>query len=151
MKIAAFVAVLSALGVDGFAPSCAFRGGRVGSTAVRSNTALEMSVQDDFKKAATGALAILAGLSLVAAPPSQALTRDELDSLSYLQVKGTGLANRCPEVVGEGSINVGSGAKIVDMCIEPKNFQVLSKVRAKLETRRLHLGVAGLDSVWPSA
>ena len=51
-----------------------------------------------------------AGLSKVAAPAlvgasafvapsiSHALTKDELSSLSYLQVKGTGLANRCPEV-----------------------------------------------------
>lgn len=57
---------------------------------------------------------------------SNALTRDQLQSLSYLQVKGTGLANRCPDVEGEGSINIQAGKKykVTDFCIEPKNFQV---------------------------
>lgn len=129
MKVAVFAFLLSALSVQGFAPLSAFSGSRVGSTtAARSSTALEMSAKDDLKKAATGALAIFAGLSLFTTAPSDAITREELDSLSYTQVKGTGLANRCPEVIGEGTISVGGNAKIVDMCIEPKNFQVLGKV-----------------------
>jgi photosystem II oxygen-evolving enhancer protein 1 len=42
-----------------------------------------------------------------------------------LQVKGTGLANRCPEVKGEGKITVsGNNVKLVDLCIEPKSWQV---------------------------
>ena len=32
------------------------------------------------------------------AQPAQAITKSEINQLSYLQVKGTGLANRCPEV-----------------------------------------------------
>eukprot|EP00178_Gracilaria_changii_P006190 TRINITY_DN20604_c0_g1_i1.p2 TRINITY_DN20604_c0_g1~~TRINITY_DN20604_c0_g1_i1.p2 ORF type:complete len:326 (+),score=54.80 TRINITY_DN20604_c0_g1_i1:96-1073(+) len=133
MKLAVIAVAISAISpsAEAFAPTSAFNGARVaGATTTRASTsAVEMSAaSDNFKKAATGALAIFAGLSLFTAPPSEAITRDSLDSLSYKQVKGTGLANRCPEVEGEDTINVSGGSKIVDMCIEPKNFQVLSKV-----------------------
>lgn len=137
MKLAVAAVAISALsGSEAFAPSSAFNGARMASTrAATSTNAVEMSAADDFKKAATGALAVFAGLSIFAAPPSEAITRDTLDSLSYTQVKGTGLANRCPEVVGEEAITVGGNAKIVDMCIEPKNFQVLSRVSGCIARR----------------
>merc|ERR1719297_477552 len=64
----------------------------------------------------------------IAAAPAQALTRSEIDQLSYLQVKGTGLANRCPEVVGEDSITPKSGSRLVDMCIEPKAWAVEEEI-----------------------
>merc|ERR1712174_158346 len=60
--------------------------------------------------------------------PANALTRSEIDQLSYLQVKGTGLANRCPEVVGEGTISPKSGSKLVDICIEPKAWAVEEEI-----------------------
>jgi photosystem II oxygen-evolving enhancer protein 1 len=43
-------------------------------------------------------------------------------------VKGTGLANRCPEVVGEGSIGLQGGKvyQLGDLCLEPKTWQVCS-------------------------
>lgn len=136
MKLAVIAVALSALSPsDAFVPASSFNGARMAGPAATtraSTSAVEMSAaSDSFKKAATGALAIFAGLSLFTAPPSEAVTRDKLDSLSYTQVKGTGLANRCPDVVGEDTISVSGGAKIVDMCIEPKNFQVLSKVRER--------------------
>lgn len=138
MKLAVIAVAISALSpsADAFVPSSAFNGARMasaGATTTRASTsAVEMSAaSDNFKKAATGALAIFAGLSLFTAPPSDAISRDTLDSLSYKQVKGTGLANRCPDVDGSDTISVSSGQKIVDMCIEPKNFQVLSKVRER--------------------
>merc|ERR1712238_168560 len=62
------------------------------------------------------------------AAPAQALTKNELNSLSYLQVKGTGLANRCAEVIGEGSIKPTSGQKLVEMCIEPKAWAVEEEI-----------------------
>jgi len=78
----------------------------------------------NFGKAAlAGAVAI--GIS---AAPAQALTKNELNSLSYLQVKGTGLANRCAEVIGEGSIKPANGQKLVDMCIEPKAWAVEEEI-----------------------
>lgn len=134
MKLAVIAVAISALSpsADAFAPSSAFNGARMGAspaTSTRASTsALDMSIAGDFKKAATGALAVFAGLSLLTAPPADAITRDTLDSLSYTQVKGTGLANRCPDVVGDETISVSGNSKIVDMCIEPKNFQVLSRV-----------------------
>jgi len=65
--------------------------------------------------------------------PANALTRDETLSLSYAQVKGTGLANRCPEVVGEQTISLQSGKKykITDFCVEPKSWQVEEEVGVK--------------------
>jgi photosystem II oxygen-evolving enhancer protein 1 len=56
--------------------------------------------------------------------PAQAITAEQRAQLSYLQVKGTGLANRCSDVVGSDSITVKSGAKMVDLCLEPKAFFV---------------------------
>lgn len=137
MKLAVIAVAISALSpsADAFAPSSAFNGARMAASTRASSSAVEMSAVDDFKKAATGALAVFAGLSIFAAPPSEAITRDTLDSLSYTQVKGTGLANRCPEVEGEGTISVGGNGKIVDMCIEPKTFQVLSRVSVTEPTR----------------
>ena len=60
--------------------------------------------------------------------PAQALTKSQLNELSYLQVKGTGLANRCSEVVGEDSIKPKTGQQLVDMCIEPKAWAVEEEV-----------------------
>jgi hypothetical protein len=58
--------------------------------------------------------------------PAEALTKAETMSLSYGQVKGSGLANRCPTVNGEETIALSNGKqyKITDLCIEPKSWQV---------------------------
>jgi len=60
--------------------------------------------------------------------PAAALTKSQINELSYLQVKGTGLANRCPEVVGEDTITPKSGQKLVDMCIEPKAWAIEEEI-----------------------
>lgn len=86
-----------------------------------------MSLKDDLANAGKVALAGAAALSLMSAP-AQALTKAQINELTYLQVKGTGLANRCPEVIGEDSIKPASGAKLVDMCIEPKAWAVEEEV-----------------------
>jgi photosystem II oxygen-evolving enhancer protein 1 len=90
-------------------------------------SALQMSLKDDLANAGKVAMAGVAAFTLMSAP-AQAITKAELNSLTYLQVKGTGLANRCPEVVGEGSITPKSGQKLVDMCIEPKAWAVEEEV-----------------------
>jgi len=87
------------------------------------NTQLNMNLKDAGKAALAGAIAFG-----IAAAPAQALTKSEINQLTYLQVKGTGLANRCAEVVGEGSITPKSGQKLVDMCIEPKAWAVEEEV-----------------------
>jgi len=84
-----------------------------------------------LKKVAAG---VIAGIfaSNLANLPANAISKADLDSLSYLQVKGTGLANRCPEAVGTGSLSVsGKKYKITDLCIEPKTWQVEEQTVSK--------------------
>jgi len=91
------------------------------------STKLQMSLKDDI--ATAGKIALAGAVAVgVAAAPAQALTRSEVDQLSYLQVKGTGLANRCPEVIGEDTISPKSGSKLVDICIEPKAWAVEEEI-----------------------
>jgi photosystem II oxygen-evolving enhancer protein 1 len=78
-----------------------------------------LSLKDAGKAALAGATAFA-----IMAQPAMAITKSELNELTYLQVKGTGLANRCPEVIGEGKISPKAGARLVDMCIEPKAWAV---------------------------
>ena len=94
---------------------------------MQQNTALQMSFKDDLANAGKVALAGAAALSIMA-QPAQALTKSEINELTYLQVKGTGLANRCPEVIGEDSITPKSGQKLVEMCIEPKAWAVEEEI-----------------------
>lgn len=85
---------------------------------------MQMKVQmPSFQKIATAAMASVFAASTISTPAS-AISRSDIQSLSYEQVKGSGLANRCPEAVGTGSIGTGGKLKIVDLCIEPKQFQV---------------------------
>jgi photosystem II oxygen-evolving enhancer protein 1 len=86
-----------------------------------------MSLKNDLVNAGKIAIAGAAALTLLSAP-AQALTKSEINELTYLQVKGTGLANRCPEVIGEDTIKPASGAKLVEMCIEPKAWAVEEEV-----------------------
>jgi photosystem II oxygen-evolving enhancer protein 1 len=86
-----------------------------------------MALKDDLANA--GKIAVVGALAFgLASAPAQAITKSQLNELSYLQVKGTGLANRCPEVVGEDTIVPKSGQKLVDMCIEPKAWAVEEEV-----------------------
>jgi len=58
---------------------------------------------------------------------ANALTFDELQGLTYMQVKGSGLANTCP-VIESGSTNLRdlpAGDYVFDkFCMEPTSFQV---------------------------
>ncbi|CAE7542666.1 PSBO [Symbiodinium natans] len=68
------------------------------------------------------ALGVLLG---VAASPAKAITAEQFSQLTYAQVKGSGLANRCPTVESNGSeVPVPSGARLVNVCFEPKSFAV---------------------------
>merc|ERR1719512_506281 len=97
------------------------------STTVSHNTGLQMSLKDDLANVGKAALAGAVAVG-VAAAPAQALTKSEINELSYLQVKGTGLANRCAEVIGEDSIKPKTGQQLVDMCIEPKAWAVEEEI-----------------------
>ena len=88
---------------------------------------------------------------------AQALTYDELQGLTYLQVKGSGIANTCPVLEG-GSSNLKDlkpGAyQISKFCLEPTSFTVKEEsqfktgepefVKTKLMTRLTYT----LDEVW---
>jgi len=72
--------------------------------------------------------ALVAGLaaSAVIASSANAVTYDEFQGLTYLQVKGTGLANTCPVVeTGEaGSKIPAKDYKLEKFCMEPTPFTV---------------------------
>mmetsp|Transcript_118689 Transcript_118689/g.343300 ORF Transcript_118689/g.343300 Transcript_118689/m.343300 type:complete len:308 (+) Transcript_118689:63-986(+) len=116
MKFAAAATLAFAASASAFAPA----------PSANQNTAL-FSLKDDLANAGKVALAGAAALSIMA-QPAQALTKSEINELTYLQVKGTGLANRCPEVVGEDTISPKNGQKLVDMCIEPKAWAVEEEI-----------------------
>lgn len=101
----------------------------------RASTKLDASPKEMAENAGKIALAGAFGLA-IAANPAGAITKSELNQLSYLQVKGTGLANRCPEVVGEGSITPKSGSRLVSMCIEPKAWAVEEEIGKKGVTEK---------------
>jgi photosystem II oxygen-evolving enhancer protein 1 len=88
-----------------------------------------MSLKSDLANVGKAALAGAVAVGIMtSAEPAQALTKSQINELSYLQVKGTGLANRCPEVIGEDTITPKSGQKLVDMCIEPKAWAVEEEI-----------------------
>ena len=69
------------------------------------------------------ALGVIFGL--VAAQPAKAITAEQFSQLTYAQVRGSGLANRCPTVESNGTeVPVKAGSKMINVCFEPKSFAV---------------------------
>jgi len=74
---------------------------------------------------AFGAAVVSAAVATSASAAS--LTFDEIQSLSYLEVKGSGLANTCPVLADStgNKLSLKAGSyKIDSMCLEPSSFQV---------------------------
>jgi len=117
MKFVAATTIALAASASAFAPA----------PSANRDTALQMSLKDDLATFGKVALAGAAAFGVMAAP-AQALTKAEVNSLTYLQVKGTGLANRCPEVLGEDSIKPTNGQQLREMCIEPKAWAVEEEI-----------------------
>merc|ERR1712187_116469 len=91
------------------------------------------------------ALGLLA--SVVQPAPARAITFDQFNQLTYSQVKGSGLANRCPTVENQGSsIPVKPNSRLRYVCFEPKSFAVEAElepgkkefVSTKLTTRQTY-------------
>ena len=65
---------------------------------------------------------------------ASALTFDQLQGLTYLQVKGSGIANTCPVLEGGSSdlkdLKAGS-YKISGFCMEPTSFTVKEESEKK--------------------
>ena len=94
---------------------------------------VSMAAQTDGWKAAglAAALALATGVQSASAGP---FTRSEIASLTYEQIKGTGLANTCPKVEngGDQTIKVsGKKYRIEEFCLEPTSFQVLEEKLTK--------------------
>ena len=72
-------------------------------------TAVKATAEEKAPGAAIAAAAV--GAALIAAQPmaAGAITSEQRNQLSYEQVKGTGLANRCNDVVGTDSISIKAG------------------------------------------
>merc|ERR1719401_2691804 len=83
----------------------------------------------EFEPSRRDLLGAVAGLAFVAHPAKKAsaLTYDEFQGLTYLQVKGSGLANTCP-VIDKGSTNVADlpagNYAFEKFCLEPTSFKV---------------------------
>ncbi|MEW5304398.1 MAG: hypothetical protein WDW38_011211 [Sanguina aurantia] len=107
-------------------------------------TAVVVKAQQNFAQKAVAA--VLA--STLLAGSASALTYDELQGLTYLQVKGSGIANTCP-VLESGSSDlkdlVPGDYQIQKFCLEPTSFTVKEEgqfkgaeeefVKTKLMTR----------------
>lgn len=90
----------------------------------------------------TGKAAAAFAASALIASSANALTYNELQNLTYLQVKGTGIANTCPVIEGEvGELKLKAGDyKVQKFCMEPTSFTVKEEdssdfVQTKLMTR----------------
>ena len=120
MKAAVFAALVSSSAA--FAPSAPVR-----------RAATVMSAEGGLQKAAAAALAAGMGLNLFSPMAANAITKDEINSLTYQQVKGTGLANRCAEPAGDGqgAVTINGKQQLVDLCLEPKQFLVEEEVSAR--------------------
>lgn len=92
-------------------------------------TRVELSAESGNSAAAAAIAAAMIAGSVVS--PANAITSVERAQLSYLQVKGTGLANRCSEAKGSDSIAIKGKAQFVDLCVEPKAFFVEETVSNK--------------------
>ena len=99
------------------------------TSGFRATMTMEMP---SIKKAMTAAVAGLFAAGAMNAP-ANAFTKEQIVSLSYDQVKGSGLANRCPDIPGTGSqtIAINSKYKLNQMCIEPTSFQLEDVVNKK--------------------
>jgi len=99
----------------------------------RANVEMKAAGEETWKAAGlAAALALATGVQSASAGP---FTRSEIASLTYEQIKGTGLANTCPKVENAGgdSVKVSSGKKykIDEFCLEPTSFQVLEEKLTK--------------------
>jgi len=120
---------------------------------------VQMAAETDGWKAAglAAAVALATGVQSASAGP---FTRSEISSLTYDQIKGTGLANTCPKVEApskDAKIKVQGGKKykIEEFCLEPTSFQVLEEkltkqglvteaVDTKVTTRQTYV-LTGID------
>nr|BAF94214.1 33kDa oxygen evolving protein of photosystem II [Oedogonium obesum] len=102
--------------------SASLKGVNARSARVARAAKITCSASNAGKLAAGAAMA-----SAMVAGSAMALTFDELQGLTYLQVKGTGIANTCPVIDG-GSTNLKDlkpgTYSFEKLCLEPTSFTV---------------------------
>lgn len=104
------------------------------SRVARCNVVCAVQSPADRLKDVAKAAAAVAATALVAGSAS-ALTKDEIQGLTYLQVKGTGIANACPTLSKSAdpkSLKPGSYT-LTDFCVEPTNIKVKEESQFKGE------------------
>ncbi|KAI3434507.1 hypothetical protein D9Q98_002581 [Chlorella vulgaris] len=98
--------------------------------APRVSVAVRASAGEDVAKKAVAAVAA----SVLVAGSANALSFDELQGLTYLQVKGSGIANTCPTLDGGSSdikdLKPGSYS-LGKFCMEPTSFTVKEESQFK--------------------
>ena len=142
-----------------FSPNAAaFSAGSRAAVPTQRVADVQMAENANGWKAAglAAALALATGVQSASAGP---FTRSEIASLTYEQIKGTGLANTCPKVEAGGAqkiaVNSGKKYKIEEFCLEPTSFQVLEEkltknglvteaVDTKVTTRQTYV-LTGID------
>merc|ERR1719263_2372805 len=96
-------------------------------SSARNLHPLAISQNNQLSAAVCASVILTSGLA-------QALTYDEIQGLTYLQVKGSGLANTCP-VIESGSTNLKdlpAGEYTFDkFCMEPTSFKVKDESQIK--------------------
>jgi len=107
----------------------------LGGMAVARVATLRVSGKDSLTDVLKAGLAAALAFGSVTAASAGPFTRGEIASLTYEQIKGTGLANTCPrtEQGGKKVIELSGGKKykIEEFCMEPTSFQVLEDKMTK--------------------
>ena len=103
-------------------------------TPVRSTVTMAES-GTKVQAAGLAAALALAGSQAAWAGP---FTRTDIASLTYEQIKGTGLANTCPtvETGGPQKIAISGEKKIDEFCLEPTSFQARPPAQPSHDARR---------------
>ncbi|MCS6782428.1 MAG: photosystem II manganese-stabilizing polypeptide [Gloeomargarita sp. SKYBB_i_bin120] len=79
--------------------------------------------------------ALLSACSTAVGTTTEGLTYEQLKSLTYDQIKGTGLANKCPQLseFARGSLTLEPNKtyQVTDLCLEPTSFFVKEEPTTK--------------------
>nr|AAM77465.1 oxygen evolving enhancer 1 precursor [Heterocapsa triquetra] len=111
------------------APSLRSRDASLRLNALPSEDAPPAADQAEGRSWVAPVLGLSAMLGLVfgvlAPQPAKAITAEQFSQLTYAQVRGSGLANRCPTVESQGTqVPVTSSSRMQNFCLEPKSFAI---------------------------
>lgn len=111
---------------------------QAGPSAFQSR-AQKSAVSRVVESTASAALAAVFAAGIATPDAAHALSKQTYNSLTYDQIKGTGLANKCPDLSTEakGTINLGGKLnKFDELCLEPNEYYVVETVVDKKGNKR---------------